>query len=215
MIELILALSLLVQEQDEVSPAQVMRSMEGLLDEVGVISDELEADSSPESTTRALVRMTEAVFANSPYPVFSLNDREEVIAQATPAMDAMMNYSGGTPSDYSLDFAANAFRQRDGETTEEPFCEAGAPQTIIDQLLTDPEGHELTIRICWLGRMDPESGELIGSYLYQLNNGIYYVQYRGGIAGPDEGGIDERLPMIERLIQPLVYHTVIRAASDN
>jgi hypothetical protein len=211
MIVFAMAAALLVQEQtpDEATAEQVMRSMEGLLDEVDEVSDELEADSSAEGTARAIVRMTEAVFANSPYPIFSLADRENVIAQATPAMDALMNYSGGTPSDYSLDYAANAFRLTEEESSEYAFCERGENTTVVDEMLTDPAGHELNFRICWYGRMGEEEGELIGSYIYQLSNGDYHVQYRGGVAGPDEAGIDERLPMVERLIEPLVRHTVI------
>lgn len=206
---IILALALLVQEQDDVTATQILRSMEGLISEVDEVTGEMEADTGPEGTARAIVRMTEAVFANSPFPVFSLRDRETVIAQATPAMDAMMNYSGGAPSDYSLDYAANAFRLSEDGSSEYAFCERGAETTIVDEMLTDPAGHELNLRICWYGRMGEEEGELIGSYIYQLSNGIYHVQYRGGIAGPDEAGIDERLPMIEALMEPLVLNTVI------
>ncbi|MEN0653667.1 MULTISPECIES: hypothetical protein [Hyphobacterium] len=211
MIVIAMAAALLAQEQtpDPAAAEQVMRSMEGLLDEVDEVSEELEADSGAEGTARAIVRMTEAVFANSPYPIFSLVDRETVIEQATPAMDTLMNYSGGTPSDYSLDYAANAFRLSEDGSSEYAFCERGAETTIVDEMLTDPAGHELNFRICWYGRMGEAEGELIGSYIYQLSNGIYHVQYRGGIAGPDEAGIDERLPMIEALIEPLVLHTVI------
>ena len=209
MIVLAMAAALLLQEDQVLTPEEAAETLGSMMDELSDMSDELDEDDGPESTARSLVRLSETVFENSPFEVFALRDRDDVIARITPAMDALMNFEGEHDGDYSLDYAVNAFRNRDGQSDEYPFCMAGSPDTIVDEPTTDPDGNVLNIRICWYGRQGEEEGELIGSYIYQINNGIYYVQYRGGVAGTNEAGIRERLVNIEDLIEPLVRHTVI------
>lgn len=212
MIAFALAAALLVQEEQVLTPEEAANTLGAMMDDIVEVSDDLETDDSTASTARSLVRISETVFANSPFGVFSLNDRDEVLDQITPAVDALMTFEGEHDGDYALDFAVNAFRNMEDRSDEYPFCEAGASDTIVDQPLTDPAGNSLNIRICWYGRQGEEEGELIGSYIYQLNNGVYYVQYRGGVSGTNEDGIQERMTNIERLIEPLVLHTVIAAA---
>ena len=79
MIELVMAAALLVQQQGEVVAEQVMRSVDGMVDDLEDVPGELELDPGAENTARALVRVSEAVFANSPFDVFSLSDRDRVI----------------------------------------------------------------------------------------------------------------------------------------
>lgn len=214
MIELVMAAALLVQQQGEVVAEQVMRSVDGMVDDLEDLPGELDLDPGAENTARALVRVSEAVFANSPFDVFSLSDRDRVIGRLTPELDALLTYAEGNPSDYSLDFAVHAFRLSDGENSDYAFCDRDGETTVVDEMGTDPEGNVLTYRVCWFGRMGEEEGELIGSYLHQLSNGDYHVQYRSGIVGPDEAGIGARLPMTERMIEPLVRHTVIAPSAE-
>lgn len=209
MIVLAMAAALLLQEDQVLTPEEAAETLGSMMDELSDMSDELDEDDGPESTARSLVRLSETVFENSPFEVFALRDRDDVIARITPAMETLMNFEGEHDGDYSLDYAVNAFRNMDGASDEYHFCMAGSPDTIVDEPTTDPDGNVLNIRICWYGRQGEEEGELIGSYIYQINNGIYYVQYRGGIAGTSEAGIRERLVNIEDLIEPLVRHTVI------
>lgn len=209
MIVIALAAALLMQEDQVLTQDQVVDTLDAMMDDISEVSDDLEEDDGAAGTARSLVRISETVFANSPFEVFSLSDRDAVLAQITPVVDALMTFEGEHDGEYALDFAVNAFRNREDRSDEYPFCMAGAPETIIDQPLTDPAGNALNIRICWFGRQGEEEGELIGSYIYQINNGIYYVQYRGGVSGTNEDGIEERMTNIERLIEPLVLHTVI------
>lgn len=209
MIIIAMAAALLLQEEPVASPEELTETLNTIMSEVTDAAEDMDAEPGPASTVRTLVRITESVFANSPFEVFSLQDREVVIEQMIPAMVALTDFEGEQEGEYSLDFSANAFRNRDDRDDEHPFCMAGAPDTFIDEPLTDPAGNALNIRICWFGRQGDEEGELVGSYIYQINNGIYYVQFRGGVAGMNADGIQERLDNIERLIEPLVRHTVI------
>ncbi|MBI1233870.1 MAG: hypothetical protein GC208_05145 [Alphaproteobacteria bacterium] len=209
MIIIAMAAALLMQEEQVLTPEELVETLDTMMGDLTEMSDELEEDDGSESTARSLVRLSETVFENSPFEVFALRDRDDVIARITPAMDALINFEGEHDGDYSLDYAVNAFRNREGQSDEYPFCMAGSPDTIVDEPTTDPDGNVLNIRICSYGRQGEEEGELIGSYIYQINNGIYYVQYRGGVSGTNEAGIRERLVNIEGLIEPLVRHTVI------
>lgn len=213
MIDLILALGLLVQTQGEPPEgAEALGEMFGeLIDRTNAVGDGLESDDSPEATARGIAGFVDAVLTSVDAERFALTDTEAAVTAITPVIAQLLEMGSEEGQSYELEFSAGAGRAPSGSFPDDaPNCGAEHPELLLEDMLSDPEGHALSIRICWIGSRDDETGLLTGIFLYQLENDEAYVQYLAGLTGSHEAGMQPRLAIIERIAQPFLTRTIIR-----
>lgn len=213
MIDLILAISLLTQDSDFASESaqDTLDRFGRLIDATTYMADEIEGDDSSLATARAIVNFVEAAFETSDPERFILLDQEAIIPMVATELDNLwaVEHEEGDVYDFEIN-AGVAHLPDGGADTDGSYCADDDPGKIIDQPLTDPEGHELNLRVCWTGVRNPDTGILTGTYLYQLQSGNYVVQYLVSIIGSQESGLPPRLAIAERIAEPFVFNIVLR-----
>tara|TARA_R110002072_G_scaffold83555_5_gene189480 strand:- start:262 stop:894 length:633 start_codon:yes stop_codon:yes gene_type:complete len=187
---------------------------ERLMARADVIAETLEADDSAQAYARGIVDYLEAIFGESPYPHFSLHDRDGVIAGMAHDMEAIMSAEPQPDEHYDAVWTLNAFRQLDEADAEPPFCHAGANNLISESEHTDPQGHVLNFRVCSIHNDDIAAGVFTRGTIFQLSGGVYYVVLGGSVEGSDAEGAEARLPLLEPAIARLSAHTVIEPGEE-
>jgi len=213
MIELILAWSLLAQDSDFAtgSTEDLLDRFGQLIDATTYMAEEIEGDDSSLATARAIVNFVDAAFESSDPERFILLDQEAIVPMIAAELDNLMAVERAPEDVYDFEINADvAYLPDGGAETDGSYCAGDDPGKILDQPLTDPEGHALNLRVCWAGVRNPDTGMLTGSYLYQLQSGNYVVQYLVSIIGSAESGLPPRLAIAERIAEPFVFNTVLR-----
>ncbi|WP_109259695.1 hypothetical protein [Hyphobacterium indicum] len=211
MIELILALSLLGQDSDFTSgsAADTLERFGRLIDSTSHVAEDMEGDDSSLATARAMVDFVQAAFDASDPERFVLLDQDNIIPMVATELDNLMAVESEDDDVYDFEINAGVAYLPSGADTDGSYCASDDPGKAIDQPLTDPEGNELNLRVCWTGVRNPETGMLTGTYLYQLQSGNYVVQYLVSIIGSRESGMRPRLAIAERIGEPFVFNTVL------
>ena len=212
MIDLILAVSLLVQDSGFATDAA-----DDLAERFGVAVDTINSsiedasdDDSSLGYARTIVDFVQTAFDATDPERFFLLDQENLITIIATELDNLLEAE--RQDDDVFDFEINAgaaYLPNGGEDTEGPYCAADDPGKAVDQPLIDPQGNELNLRICWTGTRDAETGMLTATFLYQLQTGNYVVMYNVSMIGNREAGMPPRLEIMERIGEPLVLRTVI------
>ena len=164
-----------------------------------------EAASNYAQTISVFVQET---LANEADGHFALTSPETLAQSIYDPILSVMIYGDAPAGEYSMEIRATYFELADEATATRPLCLSGVESTMVDQLVEDARGNELTFRGCWGGETDDETGQLTGGVIYQMNSGPYYAQYQALIVGPDEEGLRERLQVLEPAVGQITAHTV-------
>lgn len=182
---------------------------ERLMARADEIAETLETDESAQAYARGIIDYLEVIFEASPYPHFSLHDRDGVIAGMAHDMEAIMSAEPQPDEHYDAVWTMNAFRLYDEADADAPFCHSGARNLISESEHTDPQGHVLNFRVCSIHTDDIAADVFTRGTIFQLSGGVYYVVLGGSVEGSDAQGVEARLPLLEPAIARLAAHTVI------
>lgn len=216
MIELILATSLLAQ--DSGFPADITEDFAErfsvAIDAVNSAAEDASDDDSSLAYAQTMVDFVEAAFEATFPERFVLLDQENLVTIIAAEMENLEQAEREDDDMFEFEFNAGAAHlPNGGDDTDGPYCAADDPGKALDQPLTDPQGNELNLRICWTGTRDADTGMLTAAFLYQLQSGNYVVMYNVSLIGNREAGMPPRLAILERIGEPLVLRTVIRPVS--